>query len=226
MKLPNTRNVGSVWPHLGAPVGVNAVDAALFALFNDRVAMRQMLGVVLSPLDSIASAIASCADGDTIVLLPGTYSVSTTVAVNKRVTLLGINAWVYGAGLLMDLTADAARVQGLGFYRTDRVTVGTDGAALRLTGAGCVAQQCVVQTAGPRGIQVDGLYCSVQGTQALAASGRVAGDSDVYWSDGATNGTACGNIWSRTAGTFVLDYRGIDLMSEAANGDVAILNVR
>ena len=34
MKLATTRNVGSVWPHMGAPAGVSEIDAALFALFS------------------------------------------------------------------------------------------------------------------------------------------------------------------------------------------------
>lgn len=225
MYLASTRNVGLPTPLQPPPTGSASLDMVLQGLLSDLAAQRRAWGILLRPSDDIRLAVQSCQAGDTIVLLPGVYTPGGAVTVDKRVRIVGVGALVQRAGVVMSVTADDAEIIGVQFERTDRVAASP---ALLLSGAGTIAKDCTVKTASGIGIQVAATadYASVQGCKFLPSSSHVAGDSDVYWSDGATNGTACGNMWSRTAATFVLDYRAIDNMSEAANGVAGIINVR
>lgn len=227
MRYPSTRNAGSVIPQMTAPTGNLAVDYALRSLFQDRSRLRDMIGIVLNPSDNLANALRASADGDLIILLPGQYDCNETYNVTKRITILGFGATIVGNGLLMEISADEAQVRNVGFERLDRTTsIITQNAAVKVTGTAVLVDGCVISTAGPIGLQVTGDYCSAQNNAFLANAGHVAGDADVYWSDGATLGTACGNVWSRTAGTFVIDYRWVDNLTESANGNAGIVNIR
>ena len=226
MRYPSTRNVGSVTPQMTQPTGNLTVDYALRALFQDRVRLRNMCGVVVNPSDGLGNVLKSCEDGDILILMPGEYDCYETLTVTKRIIVFGFGATIVGNGLLMDIAADEAQVRNVGFRRLDRsASRGTD-ATVKVTGDAVLVDGCVISTPGSIGLQVDGNYCSAQNNAFLANASHVAGDADVYWSDGATLGTACGNMWSRTAGTFVLDYRWIDNLTESANGNAGIVNIR
>lgn len=226
MRYPSTRNVGSTIPQMTLPTGNLTVDYALRALFDDRTRLRNMCGIVLNPSDNLANALRASADGDTIILLPGEYDCYQTYTVTNRITILGIGATIVGNGVLMQVSGDQAQIRNMGFRRLDRTTTAGTSAAVKVTGTAVLVDACTISTPGPIGLQVDGNYCSAQNNAFLANANHVAGDSDVYWSDGATYGTACGNVWSRTAGTFVVDYRWVDNLTESANGNAGIVNIR
>ena len=221
-----TRGLGLPLPKQPPLTGSTPVDLALQALVSDLAANRRSWGILVRPGDDLNAVIASCSDGDTVVCLPGTYQLAAVVTVSKRIRLVGFGAQlVRDGGVVLNITADDAEVHGLQVWRKDRVAVSP---AVLVGGLGVLVSGCTIRSASGFGLQVAATadYASVQGNKFLPDSAHIAADADVYWSDGATNGTACGNIWSRTAATFVLDYRAIDNMSEAANGDVAIINVR
>lgn len=226
MRYPSTRNVGTVIPQMTTPTGNLTVDYALRALFEDRTRLRNMCGVVLNPSDNLSNAFRACEDGDIVILLPGEYDCYETYTVTKRVIVLGIGATIVGNGLLMEVSGNEAQIRNVGFRRLDRSAVRAGDAAVKVTGTAVLVDACVISTPGSIGLQVDGNYCSVQNNAFLANANHVAGDADVYWSDGAILGTACGNIWSRTAGTFVVDYRWVDNLTESANGNAGIINIR
>lgn len=208
------------------PTGNLTIDYVLRALFDDRTRLRNMCGIVLNPSDNLANALRASADGDVIVLLPGEYDCYETYMVTKRIIILGVGATIVGNGVLMEISGNEAQIRNVGFRRLDRSTVRSGDAAVKVTGTAVVVDACVISTPGSIGLQVDGNYCSAQNNAFLANASHVAGDADVYWSDGATYGTACGNVWSRTAGTFVVDYRWVDNLTESANGNAGIVNIR
>lgn len=226
MRYPSTRNAGSVIPQMTPPTGNLSVDYALRSLFQDRNRLRDMCGVLLNPSDNLANALRASADGDIIILLPGEYTCNETYAVTKRITVLGIGATIVGNGVLMEVSGDEAQIRNLGFRRLDRSAIRAVDATVKVTGTAVLVDACVISTPGSIGLQVDGDYCSAQNNAFLANASHIAGDADVYWSDGATLGTACGNVWSRTAGTFVIDYRWVDNLTESANGNAGIVNIR
>ena len=198
-------------------------DAAMMGLVDQLNAWRNAGGKMVRPGDNLQAVIAQAIDGETIVLLPGTHQRDVAAVVDKAVRVIGLSATIEGPGTVLDVTANDAEIIGLRVVRTGRVAA--EG-AIRLAGIGCRAWGCTVQSAAPAGIRVEGDYCAVQDCKFAADSAATAGDADVYWADGATFGICCGTLWSRTGGTFALDYRAIDQMTEAANGVVAIINVR
>jgi hypothetical protein len=226
VRFPSNRNVGNVFPSSPLPTGNLSVDTALRALFQDRLRLRNMVGVVCAPSDDLVNMFRACNDGDTILLLPGIYDAYSTITVDRSINILGLGATIRGEGLLLDLQADQCEIRNVGFERTTRVAAGPTSSAVLVSGNAALVDGCVISTPGPRGLQVDGDYCSAQNNRFLENASRVAGDSDVYWADGAIWGTACGNMWSRTVGSFVLDYRWVDNLTESANGNAGIVNVR
>lgn len=198
-------------------------DPATMALVDHINAWRVAAGILVRPGDNIQSAVNQCNDGDTITLLPGTHQLNYAVTVNKRIRIVGAGATIQCSGTVFDVTANDAEVYGLIIVRTGRVA---GEGALRLAGVGNRARSCTIQSAASAGIRVEGDYCAVQDCKFLASPFAVVGDADVYWADNATFGICCATLWSRTAGTFALDYRAIDQMTEAANGVFAIINVR
>lgn len=226
MRFPSNRNVGTVFPTASLPTGNLSVDTALRALYQDRTRLRNMCGVVCSPSDDLDDILRACEDGDTVLLLPGIYDAYTTINVIRSISIVGLGAIIKGEGLLMDLQADECDVRNVTFERTDRVAAGPTSAAVLVSGNASLVDGCIFSTPGPRGLQVDGDYCSAQNNRFLENASRQAGDSDVYWADGAIWGTACGNMWSRTVGSFVVDYRWVDNLTESANGNAGIINIR
>ena len=215
---PRTTNGGL--PGLAFPP---QADSGIKAMVNQLNSWRVSVGPLVRPGDNLQTVVNQCNDGDTITLLPGTHQILSAITVDKRLRIVGNGATVQCAGTAMTLTGADAEVLGVKFIRTGRTA--SEG-ALRLVGTGCRAWGCTVQSAASAGIRVEGDYCAVQDCKFLASSAAVAGDADVYWANGATFGICCGSLWGRTAGTFALDYRAIDQMTEAANGVAAIINVR
>jgi len=193
------------------------------ALVDQLNAWRNAGGKLVRPGDNLQAVIAHAVDGETIVLLPGTHQRDVAAVVDRAIRLVGLSATIEGPGTVLDLTGNDAEVIGLRVVRTDRAAA--EG-AIRLAGTGCRVWGCTVQSAATAGIRVEGDYCAVQDCKFAASSVALAGDADVYWADGATFGICCGSLWGRMVGTFALDYRAIDQMTEAANGVAAIINVR
>lgn len=220
MPLKYARTYKGGLPAISQPI---KVDPPTIALVNEINGWRRAAGVVVRPGDNVQALLNQCIDGDTVLLLPGTYPLLAALTVAKRLRIVGHGATLQGATNLLDVTANDAEVCGLSLHRTSRTAA--QGAA-RLAGNGCRVWGCTVRSASPAGLRVEGDYCGVQDCKFLADGAAVAGDADVYWADGATFGICCGTLWSRTAGTFALDYRALDQMTEAANGVVAIINVR
>jgi hypothetical protein len=123
------------------------------------------------------------------------------------------------------LAGDDIEIHGLQAWRTDTVV---GGEAIRVEADACKLAECTIRSASTYGINVvaGADYTCVQCCKFLPDAAHIAGDSDVFFANGATFGVVCGTMWSRTAGTFALDYRALDLMSEAANGDASMINVR
>lgn len=226
MRFAPNRNVGTFYPTAPIITMDLATDTAMRAVFGDRSRLRNMCGIIASPSDDLRKAFQACEDGDTIVLLPGLYDAITTIEITKRISVLGMGAVVRGNGVLLDIQADDAQVHGVGFERIDRAAVLTSSAAVLVSGDGVAVYDCTFSTPSQRGLQINGSYCSAQGNKFLPNAARQAGDSDVYFADGAIWGTATGNIWSRTPGAFVIDYRWVDNITESANGNAGIVNIR
>lgn len=226
MRFPSTRNVGQVTPQMPPPTGNLNVDTALRAAYLDRVRLRNMCGIVVQPADGLDNIMRACEDGDIVIMLPGEYDCYSTISVTKRVTIYGVGATIVGEGVLMSIDADEAQIRNVGFRRKDRVTLPSEPAAVIVNGTAVLVDACTFSTPGPVGLQVNGDYCSAQNNMFYSNASHAAGDSDIYWQDNAVYGTACGNIWSRTAGTFVLDYRWVDNLTESANGNAGIVNIR
>jgi pectate lyase len=208
------------------PTGNLSIDTALRATFLDRTRLRNMFGVVVQPADGLDNAMRACETGDVLILLPGEYDCYSTISVSKQITVLGIGATIVGEGVLLTVDADQAQIRNIGFRRKDRSASRGTSAAVIVNADAVLVDACTFETPGQCALQINGNYCSAQNNMFLASASHIAGDSDVYWSDGATYGTACGNIWSRTAGTFVIDYRWVDNLTESANGNAGIINIR
>ena len=225
MKPAYTYGVGLRQPVAIAPTGDADTDRALLALLDDRRFFRQQVGAILGPLHDLAASLVPMQDGETVLLLPGQYDIRSPVVVNKRVRIVAHGAVFKGTGTLLQLDAMDIEVHGLQLWRTD-TAVG--GAAAIINADSCKMAECTVRSASTWGIYVElgADYVCVQCCKFLQDSGHVAGDADVYFANGATFGVVCGTMWSRTAATFALDYRGIDAMSQAANGAAPLINVR
>lgn len=226
MRFASTRNVGQVIPQMAPPTGNLTIDTALRATFLDRMRLRNLCGIVVQPGDGLDNVMRAVEDGDVVIMLPGEYDCYSTISVSKRIILLGIGATIVGNGVLLTVDANEAQVRNVGFRRLDRVTLPAEPAAVIVNGDAVLVDACTFSTPGPVGLQVNGDYCSAQNNMFLADASHIAGDSDIYWQDNAVLGTACGNIWSRTAGSFVLDYRWVDNLTESANGNAGIVNIR
>lgn len=226
MRFASNRNVGTFYPTAPTITMDLATDMAMRGVFGDRTRLRNMCGIIASPSDDLQTMFQACEDGDTILLLPGTYDAYSTIEIKKRICVVGLGALVRGSGILLDIQSDDAQVHWVGFQRDDRASVATSSATVLVSGDGAAVYDCTFSTPGQRGLQIDGSYCSAQGNKFLPNASRQAGDSDVYFADGAIWGTATGNIWSRTAGAFVIDYRWVDNITESANGNAGIVNIR
>lgn len=226
MRFPSTRNVGQVIPQMVPPTGNVTIDTALRAAFLDRMRLRNMCGIVVQPADGLDNVMRAAEDGDVIIMLPGEYDCYSTISVTKRITVIGIGATIVGNGVLLTVDADEAQIRNVGFRRLDRVALPLEPAVVIVNGTAVLVDACTFSTPGSVALQVNGNYCSAQNNMFYSDAAHIAGDSDIYWQDGAILGTACGNIWSRTAGTFVLDYRWVDNLTESANGNAGIVNIR
>lgn len=218
MRRPRPTTAGL--PAISHPI---KADAATMALIDELNGWRNAGGKLVRPGDNLQAVIAQSIAGETIVLLPGTHQRDLAAVVDKAVRIVGLSATIMGPGTLLDVTGADAEIIGLRLVRTGRAAAQ---GAIRLAGTGGRVWGCTVESAAPAGIRVEGDYCAVQDCKFAASTAAVAGDADVYWADGATFGICCGSLWGRTAGTFALDYRAIDQMTEAANGVAAIINVR
>jgi hypothetical protein len=227
MQPAQTRGIGPLAVQIPPSTTLLPVDSALQFLVAQLGAWRQRAGVVLQPGDDL-SALTACKAGDSVVLLPGQYDVRQTITLPSRIRLFGWGATLAGSTLLVNVTGDDVQLVGLQFVRTDRVAAAATAACVSISGDGAQVANCLFQSASPYGLYVAGNYCGAYLCKSLPDSNRVAGDADLYWADGATNGTCCGTLFSRSpAGAWALDYRAIDGMTQDANGlSPTIVNIR
>lgn len=221
LKLAKTRGVGVLNVKAPMPTGQRDVDLSLSAFAGQLAIMRAACGVVLTPVDNIASALKAVADGDRVLLLPGTYVVSGSLDIDKSIVLEGHGATLeFQNGSVLRVSASDAVLSGLTFSAL--------GGALpvfaSVSGDRCEVRDCKFAVDGDVAVLVSGNYCGVQGCRFSGT--RTAAGADIYYADGATYGIVCGTMWNGDAATFSLDYRAIDNTSEAANGPAAIINVR
>lgn len=215
-----TRGVGLAQVRAPQRSGHATADFVLQSFAQSLQYFRTAVGVVLTPDDDIVAALVACKDGDTVLLLPGTYVVRRNLTIAKSVTLRGLGATLELDGqALVQVTANRVTLANLSI-------VSRSGAAdlLSISGNNCMLRDLYLDVDATRAVSVTGDYCGVQGCS--FAGTRPAAGADVYFADGATYGIVCGTMWNGAAGSFSLDYRAIDLTSEAANGPAAIINVR
>lgn len=220
LKLAKTRGVGL--PTVKSPMqtGQRDVDLSLSAFASQLAVLRAACGIVLSPLDSIAAALKAAADGDRVLLLPGTYVTSDSITIDKSVTIIGYGARIeFGGAATLSVTANRVTLCGLSLVSVDQAADW-----LSVSGDNAMLRDLFVDSAATRAVSITANFCGVQGC-AFAGS-RPAGGADVYFYDGATYGIVCGTMWNQSAGSFSLDYRAIDNTSQAANGPAAVINVR
>ncbi len=225
MPMQRTSTRGTGLASVKAPMrsGSKDTDLCLQAWAQSLQVFRDVAGVVLTPGDDISAALSACRDGDRVLLLPGTYFLRRSIAVSKRVTIMGYGATLeFDAGASLSVTADYAVLEG--FACVQRAASGLVPAFLTVTANRVLLHRLFVDVDADQAVRVTGDYCSVQACRFDGS--RPALGSDVYFADGATYGIACGIMWSAAAGAYSLDYRAIDLTSEAANGPAAIINVR
>lgn len=220
LKFAATRGVGLAQVKLPPKTNDRNVDLAMTAFAGQLGNLRTACGIVLTPANDVSAALAACMDGDTLLLLPGTYLIRRDLVIAKSVTLRGLGATLEFDGTARVLvTANRVTLDGLRFESQVDTTDW-----LSVSGNNCMLRDLSLDVDATRAVSITGNFCGVQGCS--FAGTRPAAGSDVYFADGATYGIVCGTMWSATAGTFSLDYRAIDLTSEAANGPAAIINVR
>lgn len=220
LKFAATRGIGLSQVKSPPKTNDRDVDLAMSAFAGQLGNLRTACGIVLTPANDVSAALAACMDGDTLLLLPGTYLIHRDLVIAKSVTLRGLGATLeFDEQALVQVTANRVALDSLRF-------VSRSGAAdwLQVSGDNCMLRNLSLDVDATRAVSVTGNFCGVQGCS-FDGTRPVAG-ADVYFADGATYGIVCGTMWNGTAGTFSLDYRAIDLTSEAANGPAAIINVR
>jgi len=205
---------------------LESTDFARRALAEETDRFARAWGAVVCPPDSIALAIRAAPAGGVITLLPGLYKVRTGVTVDKRVRLQGFGRVVIESAeeTALYLTGDGAGACGLVLQNATSNTGVTP--LVSVSGNRARLCDCTLNSDGTACVNVEGSGCVVSGCRfdsSAAHSG--VGDSDVYYANAATNGQTYGNMHSTTR-QWVLDYRAVDNMSEAANGRSAIINVR
>lgn len=222
LKLAKTRGTGL--PNVPAPMPLrdSTTDFVLRSFAQQLGNFRRAAGVVLAPDGDIAAAFAVCADGDRVLLLPGTYVVTRDLVVDKRLELVGSGAVLeFAQGVSLLVTASDVVLRDIVFVcRNTSAPV----SFATVSGNRCTVRNCSFDVDADRAVSVTGDYCGLQGCRFTGA--RTVAGADVYYADGATYGIVCGTMWNGDVATFAVDYRGIDQTSEAANGPAAIINVR
>jgi len=221
LKLAQTRGVGTLQIKAPMQTGNRDVDLSLSAFANQLANMRAACGVVLGPLSDISAALSACKDGDRVLLLAGTYTLSRDLVVDKSVQVVGSGAVLeFENGASLFVTAADAVLENL------RFTALADSylTFAAISGDRCTVRNCTFTVDGDKALYVSSNRVGVQGCRFYGT--RTAAGADIYYADGATHGIVCGTMWNGDVATFSLDYRAIDNTSEAANGPAAIINVR
>lgn len=214
-------------PVPGAPfTGDARTDEAIRYVLAAVNGLQSEVGIYMTPEHDLEAVVGAVAEGETILLLPGTYYFSGQPTIDKRCTLVGAGrAIIKFHDDWLEVSASDVVLRNLEFQRQD-TRANSSSRFVRLTGDRCRVDGCLFDSGASQTVRVDGDYCAVTDCKFLPNSERAAGDADVYYADGATYGIVAGNQWSTTAATYVLDYKTATNMSEAANGPAAIINVR
>lgn len=200
-------------------------DFSIEALRESVSGFATAFGRIVCPKNSLGTAVNESVTGDVIVLLPGRYKLANGLDIDKTVSVRGFGRVVLeGSGTMITLSGVESELQGVRVEHSSSET-GAD-ALIDVTGARACVRNCVIDGNFDDGINVTASGVCVQGCRFEDSSTHGGtGDSDIFWADGATNGQALGNMHSTTR-QWVLDYRAVDNMSDAANGRSAIINVR
>jgi len=181
-------------------------------------------GVRLVPGNSIPAAISKVPENGVIILMPGTYKLSTALDINKKVSIRGFGRVILEgiSTTMIILSAAGCELRDV-YIRPNVNSVGND-AAVDMTGNQSKIIDCTIESELDHGINVTGDNCVVRGCS-FQTTASISTVGDIYWADNAENGQAYGNIHSTTR-DYVLDYRTADNMSQSANGRSAIINAR
>ncbi|MEX0956670.1 MAG: tandem-95 repeat protein [Rhizobiaceae bacterium] len=197
---------------IGGPDGTDLVGQIEVLVFDNGGSPQTVRVVGAGGYDNIQAAVDAAADGDIILIAPGTYAGNVTV--DKALTFIGtgsghdpaVDTIIDGGGFIVDLTADA--VGGMVSFQNLAV--------INAPGAGISSQdQQVLGT-----LHIDGVRVEDAGGSGIIASGRQA--SGAYAQAGVQNVEITNSFFIDNAQS---SGNSANIMLFEFDGDATITNV-